>query len=306
MKIAIFGSGGLGAYYGIRLAQAGHSVSFIARGEHLNAMRNNGLKLQSTLGDVHLKNIAASNDPAFFGEQDLVLVSVKTWQLEQAAETMKPLLAEHTVVLPFLNGVDAPDVLGRILGRKHVLGGLSRIFSKIEAPGVIGHFNDSAFVEFGELDEQSITPRCENLLTTFQEAGVEAVASTNVRQSLWRKLILVSAWGGLGALTGCTMGELRKHLETRELITACADESRQVAECEGQIFSHDLSDELWGFYDGLPETASTSLSRDIQAGRPSELEAWHGVIVRLAEKHGIAAPNQRFVYHALLPLERKL
>lgn len=303
MKIAIFGSGGLGAYYGARFIESGHEVSFIARGAHLDVLNTNGLTVYSPVGDLQLE-VTATSEPAELGKQDLVIVAVKTWQLEAAAYSMVPLVAEPTMVLPFLNGVEAPDVLSDVLGKQHVLGGLSRIFSKIEAPGVIRHFNDSAYVEFGELDKTSTSTRCESLKKAFESAGVEAVISDDIRMNLWRKLILVSAWGGLGALSQCTMGELRKHTETRELITLCAQESQSVAHAEGHQFPEDLIDSMWAFYDALPDAATTSLSRDFLDNKPSELEAWHGVIVRLANRHGIDVPNQRFVYNALLPMER--
>lgn len=303
MKITIFGSGGLGAYYGARFIESGHEVSFIARGAHLEALNSSGLTVYSPLGDLQLQVTATSN-PADPGTQDLVIVAVKTWQLEAAAQQMVPLIAAHTIVLPFLNGVEAPDVLAKVLGKDKVLGGLSRIFSQIEAPGVIRHFNDSAYVEFGELDATGASARCQSLMEAFQTAGVETVVSDDIRLNLWRKLILVSAWGGLGALSRCTMGDLRKHPETRELITLCASEALSVAQAEGHRFPEDLIETIWAFYDALPDHASTSLSRDINDKRPSELEAWHGVIVQLAAQHSIDVPNQKFVYNALLPMER--
>lgn len=303
MKTAIFGSGGLGAYYGVRLSQAGHAVSFIARGAHLKEMTTRGLTLHSPAGDAHLTDIIATDEPASLGEQDLVIVAVKSWQLHDAAQAIKPLVGRHTIVLPFLNGVEASEGLARVLGEQHVLGGLSRIFSKIETPGVIRHFNDSAYVEFGELNGER-SDRCLSLDDVFTHAGIESVISDNIQLNLWRKLILVSSWGGLSALNGCSMGELRKHPETRELITSCAREACSVANAEG----HDLPDTListhWQFYDSLPAEADTSLSRDVRANRPSELEALHGVVVRLAEHHRIDVPNHRFIYQALLPRDR--
>jgi len=305
MKIAIFGSGGLGAYYGARFAETGHDVSFIARGAHLEAINKNGLTVLSPAGDIKLDNVTATSEPADLDAQDLVIVAVKTWQLQSAAQIMAPLVADNTMVCSFLNGVEAPDVLANELGEQHVLGGLSRIFSKIESPGVIRHFNDSAFVEFGEVTGQRDSDRCQSLKQAFESTGVEAVVSEDIRLNLWRKLILVSSWGGLGTLSQCGMGELRKHPETRELIASCGREAQSVAHAEGHHFSDDLSDTNWGFYDVLPEAATTSLSRDLLANKPSELEAWHGVIVRLAKRHGIEVPTQQFVYNALLPMERK-
>ncbi|MBX2882975.1 MAG: 2-dehydropantoate 2-reductase [Granulosicoccus sp.] len=306
MKITIFGSGGLGGYYGARFVQSGHDVSFIARGEHLDALQKDGLRVYSPQGDLHLPAVKATDDPSTLGTQDVVIVSVKTSQLPDAALAMAPLVDDNSLVVPFLNGVEAPDVLADVLGSQSVVGGLSRIFSKIEAPGVVRHFNDSAYVEFGELDGRKGSARCQQLLQAFREAGVEAELSENIRLNLWRKLILVSAWGGLGALCRSSMGELRKHPETRQLISSCATEAIAVANAEGFIFPDSLLDSHWRFYDDLPDGATTSLSRDLLANKPSELEAWHGVIVRLADQHGIEVPTQRFVYHALLPSERRL
>lgn len=306
MKIAIFGSGGLGGYYGVRFVEAGHDVNFIARGEHLRALQQDGFRVYSPQGDVHLPSIKVTDDPSTLGPQDVIVVAVKTWQLRDAALAMVPLVDGNTTVIPFLNGVEAPEILAAVLGETAVIGGLSRIFSKIEAPGIVRHFNESAYVEFGELDADNQSARCQSLLQAFQQAGVDAVLSENIRLNLWRKLILVSAWGGLGALSQSSMGDLRKHPETRQLISACAVESIAVAEAEGFRFPDNLLDSMWQFYDDLPEGATTSLSRDLLSSKPSELEAWHGVIVRLAEKHGIDVPHQRFVYHALLPSERRL
>lgn len=305
MNITIFGSGGLGAYYGARFSDAGHHVSFIARGAHLDAIKNNGLIINSPAGNLHLRSVNVTDNASSLGVQDLVIVAVKTPQLQAAAEAIVPLVSTNTMVVPFLNGVEAPDVLAHVLGETCVLGGLSRIFSKIEAPGIIRHFGESAYVEFGELKDSRTSSRCEKLKAAFEGAGVEAIISSNIRQNLWRKLILVSAWGGLGALSRNTMGGMRTQPETRALITACANETRRVAEAESYTFESGFIDNLWQFYDALPDEASTSLSRDWLADRPSELEAWHGHVVRLAEKHGIDVPYQRFIYHALLPRDRR-
>ena len=151
MKIAIYGAGGLGGYYGARLACAGNDVAFVARGAHLEAIRERGLRVSSPLGDMHLPDPAATDDPGDIGPVDLVVVAVKTWQIPQVAAAMGPLLGPDTVVLPFLNGVEASDELAAVVGSGRVLGGLSKVFSKIESPGVIHHFTPNVFVAFGEL-----------------------------------------------------------------------------------------------------------------------------------------------------------
>lgn len=150
MRIAIYGAGGLGAYYGARLHAAGHEVGYIARGAHLDAMHAKGLQVFSPLGDVHVAQPLASNAPADIGAVDLVIVAVKTWQIPDVARAMGPLLDTDTVVIPFLNGVEAPNGLADVIGADRVLGGLSKIFALIEAPGVIRHFSQAAYVEIGE------------------------------------------------------------------------------------------------------------------------------------------------------------
>ena len=193
MRFAVFGAGGLGAYYGARLAEAGHDVAFIARGAHLEAVRRGGLRVLSPLGDARLERCVATDDPREIGEVDAVLVAVKTWQVPDVARAMGPLLGPASVVVPFLNGVEAPDQLAEVLGAERVLGGLSTIFSMIEAPGVVRHLSDGAYLEIGELSG-TISERVERLRAVFEGAGVEAAATADVRSALWRKLLMVSSW----------------------------------------------------------------------------------------------------------------
>jgi len=304
MRFAIFGSGGLGGYYGARLAKAGHEVSFVARGAQLEAMRRDGLRVLSKLGDVHLEKPRASDDPRELGEADCVIVAVKSWQVGEAARAMGPLIGAQTTVLPFLNGVEAADQLGAVLGPERVLGGLSKVFSLIEAPGVIRHASAGAYVEIGELDG-SRSARTRALCEAFATAGVEAVLSGDIRGALWKKLVTVSSWAGLGALARSPMGELRKYAETRAMIDRAMDEGIAVGAARGHAMAADLKGELWRYYDGLPEGAIASMQRDIMAGRPSELDAWNGAVVRFGAQAGLETPVHRFTYHALLPMERR-
>lgn len=304
MRIAIYGSGGLGGYYGARLAEAGHEVGFIARGAHLEAIRANGLKVLSPLGDAHLKSPLASSNPADIGPVDVVIVAVKTWQVTEAAQAMKPMVGKDTMVVPFLNGVEAPDELAAVLGKGPVLGGLSKVFSLIEAPGVIRHLNPGAYIEIGELDGKP-SARVEVLRAAFAGAGADAKASAGIRLALWKKLLTVSSWAGLGALARSPMGVIMKTPETRALVELAMDEGIAV----GRKLGHDIGDgfkaELMGFYDGLPEGSTASMQRDLMAGKPSELDAWNGAIVRFGVKTCVDTPVHRFTYHALLPMERR-
>lgn len=304
MRFAIFGTGGLGGYYGARLAKAGHEVSFVARGAQLEAMRRDGLKVLSKLGDVHLESPRASDDPRELGEADCVIVAVKSWQVGDAAKAMAPLIGAETTVLPFLNGVEAADQLGAVLGAERVLGGLSKVFSLVESPGVIRHASPGAYVELGELDG-SRSARARALCEAFASSGVEAVLSGDIRSALWKKLVTVSSWAGLGALARSPMGELRKYPETRAMIDRAMDEGIAVGLARGHTMAADLKGELWRYYDGLPEGATASMQRDIMAGRPSELDAWNGAVVRFGAEAGLETPVHRFTYHALLPMERR-
>jgi 2-dehydropantoate 2-reductase len=304
MRFAIVGAGGLGGYYGARLAQAGHDVAFIARGAHLDAIRKNGLKVVSPLGDVHLKKPTVTSDPSEIGPVDVVVVAVKTWQVADAARAMRPMIGADTIVVPFLNGVEAPDELAAIVGAQHVLGGLSKVFSLIEAPGVIRHFNPGAYVEIGELGG-GLSPRVEALRAAFEQAGSQARTSADIRTELWKKLLTVSSWAGLGALSRSPMGVLRGQPETHALIDRAMDEGIAVGARRGHPITTDYKRELWKFYEAMPADATASMQRDLMAGKPSELDAWNGAIVRFGVEAGVDTPVQTFTYHALLPMERR-
>lgn len=303
MKIAIYGAGGLGGFYGARLACAGNDVAFIARGAHLAAMRERGLRVSSPLGDMHLPEPVATDNPGDVGPVDLVLVAVKTWQIPEVGAAMGPLIGEGTLVLPFLNGVEASDELAAVVGADRVLGGLSKVFSKIEAPGVIHHFTPNVFVAFGELDGTD-SGRVRTLLDMFSAAGVDAKVSPAIRVELWKKLLLVSSWAGLGALARSPMGVMREQPETRALIGRSMDEGLAVARASGHAVDPAYKDEMWAFYGTMPAGATASMQRDIMAGRPSELDAWNGAICRFGARAGIETPVHSFTYHTLLPMER--
>ena len=304
MRVAIYGAGGLGGFYGARLACAGNEVAFIARGAHLVAMRERGLQVSSPLGDMHVAEPVATDSPADIGPVDLVLVAVKTWQIPEVAAAMGPLLGEHTVVLPFLNGVEASDELGTVVGAERVLGGLSKVFSKIEAPGVIHHFTPNVFVAFGELDGAD-TERVRALRDMFSAADVDAEVSSAIRVELWKKLLLVSSWAGLGALARSPMGVMREQPGTRALVDRSMDEGLAVARATGHAIDAAYKDEMWAFYGAMPAGATASMQRDIMDGRPSELDAWNGAICRFGASAGVDTPVHSFTYHTLLPMERR-
>jgi len=303
MRIAIYGSGGLGGYYGARLVEAGHDVHFIARGAHLDAMRRDGLRVLSPLGDAHINSPQATPDPNEVGEVDLVIVAVKTWQVPEVAKAMQPMVGAHTRMVPFLNGVDSPGQLAQVHGSQRVMGGLSRIFSFIESPGVIRHLNPSAYVQIGDIDG-GVSESTENVRAMFEHAGVDAEVSDDIGSELWKKLLLVTSWAGISTLTGFALGVLREQPETRALIDASMDEGIAVGRALGHSIPENHKDTMWAFYDGLPPDVTASMMRDIRAGKPSELHAWNGAIVRYGEQTGVPTPVQHMVYQMLIPAER--
>lgn len=304
MRVAVFGTGGVGGYFGGRLAQAGTPVSFIARGTHLDAMRRDGLRVESVRGDFHLDRVDATADPAEVGEVDLVIVAVKTWQLPEVGEAIRPLLGPDTAVLTLQNGVDAPSVLGAIVGRERVVPGVARIFSAVGAPGLIRHVGGPASITFGEENGQP-SARVDRLRDALRDAGVAAEVPDDVQAALWEKFIFVVPMGGLGALSRAPVGVLRSIPETRRLLEEAMREIEAVAAARGIGLDAGIVERTLGLVDAQPEAGTTSLQRDITAGRRSELDAWTGAVVRLGAEAGVPTPLNGMIYHALLPLERR-
>jgi len=304
MRIAVLGSGGVGGYFGGRLAEAGEDVAFVARGAHLAAMRAHGLRVTSVAGDFTVHPVKATDDPATLGEVDLVLVGVKAWQVSEAAEAMRPLVGNSTMVLPLLNGIEAPDRLAAVLGADHVLGGLCRIIAYMAEPGHIRHVGVPPSVTFGELDAPT-SPRAEAVQRAFARArGVTAELVPDVRAAMWEKFLFIAAASGVGALTRAPVGVIRSQPETRRLLEQALEEIDAVARAHGVALPADAVARTLAFVDSLPADGTMSMQRDVIEGRPSELDAQTGAVVRLGEARGVAVPVHRLIYAALLPLER--
>lgn len=302
MKIAVLGVGGVGGYFGARLAQAGHEVHLIARGAHLEAIRAGGLRVVSPRGDVVAQPASATADPASIGPVDLVLVGVKSWQLAEAAASLAPLIGPTTVVLPLLNGVEAHDILAATLGPAHVLGGLCRIIAYIAAPGVIRHVGAEPTIIFGELDNRR-SARVEALQAAFSGAHVGAIVPPDIHVAIWEKFMLVATWSGLGAVTRAPIGVWLQLPGTRAMATAALHEVVALANARGVALAPTQVDATLRFLDTMPYEGTASMQRDIMEGRPSELEAQNGAVVRLGIAAGVPTPTHTFLYHALLPQE---
>jgi 2-dehydropantoate 2-reductase len=305
MKIAIFGAGGVGSYFGGRLAQAGEEVTFISRGEHLQAIRENELRVESILGDFSIHPAHATADPADIGPVDLVIVGVKAWQVTQAAEAMKPLIGPRTMVLPLENGISAPAELEAVLGREHVLGGLCRISVLIAAPGVVRHVAIQPVVVFGELDGKP-SERTEALKKTFDKChGLTAQVAADIHAALWQKFIFIVSVSGLGAATRQPMGGFRSVPETRRLLQAALEEVEALARAKGIALPEDIVAKTLGFIDSTPPNTYASMQNDLMNGRPSELESQTGTVVRMGKELGVPTPVNEFLYSILLPMEIK-
>jgi len=304
VRIAVFGSGAVGGYFGGRLAEAGEDVAFVARGEHLAAIRRSGLRVTSIDGDFVVQPARATDDPATLGAVDVVLLGVKAWQVAAAAGAIRPLVGPGTVVLPLQNGIEAPDLLADALGAEHVLGGLCRIIGYLVAPGQIRHAGAEPYIAFGSL-EPSTRDRAEALRTAFgRTRGVRAEIPSDIRAAMWSKFLFIAALGGVGALTRAPVGIIRGDPECRRLLQDAMVEIRAVAVGHGIALPADLVQQTLAFVDSLPADGTASMQRDIVHGRPSELDAQVGAVVRLGQRVGVAVPLNRIILSALLPLER--
>jgi 2-dehydropantoate 2-reductase len=305
MRIAVFGTGGVGGYFGGRLAQAGEEVIFIARGKHLAAMQKNGLRVESLKGDFDIKPVQVTDNPAEVGPVDVVLIAVKAWQVTEAAELSLPMIGPETIVVPLQNGVEAPTQLASILGEGPVLGGFCRIVSFIASPGQILQAGGDPYLAFGELDNRP-SERANRLLQAFNRAnGVIAEIPADIRVGMWAKFLLISGWSGMGAITRAPVGVWRELPGTRQLWQQSMWEVLTVAQAHQVALTEAHIQQATGYADGLTPQATASMQRDILAGRPSELDQLSGSVVRLGEVVGVETPVHAFIYSTLLPQELK-
>lgn len=302
MRIAVFGAGAVGGYYGIRLAQAGHDVSLVARGAHLAAIRAHGLRLESVVGDAILHASRVTDRPEDVGEVEWVICGVKSWQLPDAARAMRPLVGEAGSVLPLQNGVDAADVIAAELGPGRVIGGTTWILSEIAEPGLIRHTGAEPRIAIGELGGGSST-RVDALADALQRAGVNTRVSHDVLSEIWGKFLFIAAVSGVGAVTRQPLGAWRDVPETRALLRAAVAEAAAVGRARGVALAEDVVERTLDFVDRLPPHSTASMQRDVAAGRPSELDAQSGALVRLGREAGVDVRAHAFIEAALRPAE---
>ena len=298
MRIVVYGTGGVGGYFGGRLAHAGEDVTFIARGEHLRAIKANGLRVDSPNGDFVIHPARATDNIDDAGETDLVILGVKAWQVPDAARAIKPVVGPTTTVLPLQNGVDAVPQLVAELGSANVVGGLCRIVSYVVEPGHIRHAGFAPTVIIGELDNQR-TERITKIEEIFKHAGVDTTIAADIQVALWTKFLFIASFSGVGALANAPAGVLRSDPKRRAQMLSAMEEIYALAHARGVKLPEDSVEKVMAAVDNLPADATSSMQRDIAAGKPSELESQNGAVVRMARESGIDVPTHTLIYQTL-------
>ena len=299
MRIAIVGAGGVGGYFGAKLARAGESVVMLARGAHLDAIRRHGLRVRSAVDGEFTAKADAVESFADQAPVDMALFCVKSFDTREAAEALRPVLGRDTGVVSLQNGVDNEEILDDVLGAGRALGGAAFVFSTIESPGVIAHTLLGRIV-FGELDGR-VSERATRLRDALAAAGVPVELSTEVRRVLWEKYLLISAQAGTTALTRAPIGVIRQIPETWRMYRRIVEELAAVARAVGVTLPADVVETIIKNASALAPTAFSSLHHDLVHGRRLELEALHGHAVRLGERLGVPTPTVFAVYAALKP-----
>ena len=306
MKIAIIGAGGVGGYFGARLAAAGHEVAFIARGAHKDAMKANGLTVHSPLGEIHLPAPDVVDDPAAVGPREAVLFCVKLWDVPGAAEMVRPMLASGGCVVPIQNGVSVTDTLSGLLGAGRVLGATTQISVSIEAPGVIRHHGDFARLIFGEPGVGGApggggSARVERLAAACQAAGIEARVSPDIEAEIWEKFIFLAPMAGATAFYRAPIGAIRDHPERWTRLEAMVRETAAVGRAKGVALAVDAEQGPLDFLRKLPPAMKSSMLLDLERGRRLELAWLNGEVVRLGVELGVPTPETAAVFEALEP-----
>ena len=299
MRLAIVGSGGVGGYFGGRLAASGIDVTFIARGAHLDALRTRGLRIDSPLGDVHLRQVRATHDPSTIGPVDVVFFTVKLYDTESAAALLPPLIGPQTVVVPFQNGVQSVDALTRAVGPSHSAGGTAFVYAVVTEPGVIRHTANDRLT-FGELNG-SRSARMEQLHAACLAAGFNATLSEYIEVDIWIKFVWLSVFSGVTTVTRLPIGPLREDPDLLALCQAAAMETMAVAHAKGIPLPAKVLDDMMAGFQNLPPQAKSSMLDDLERGRRLELPWLSGEVVRLGEEVGVLTPTHRFITTVLTP-----
>jgi 2-dehydropantoate 2-reductase len=294
MRVAMVGAGGVGGYFGARLADGGHDVAFLARGRHLDAIRRTGLRVRSPRGDLHLPHPTASDDPAEIGPVDVVVVAVKLWDTEQAVAALAPLVSDRTAVVSFQNGVLKDDVLTRVVGARHAMGGACYIAATIAEPGVIEHSGALQKLVIGEYDG-SRSVRVEALRDACLDGGIDVEVSDRVERTIWEKFVFLVGLSGTTSLARTTIGPIRDNSRSRAFLHDVMDEVVRVARAQGVALPDDYSDDRLAFIDTVPASMTSSMHRDLEQGHRLEVDWLSGDVVARGARLGVPTPANRAI-----------
>jgi 2-dehydropantoate 2-reductase len=299
MKVAVIGAGGVGGYFGGLLARAGHEVTFIARGPHLRAIQDNGLRVESQLDGTFTVPGNATSNTSSVGEQDLVIFTVKMYHNSDAVSAVLPLIGPETVVLTLQNGIDNGEILAETVGEDHVMIGSAYMEGRISEPGVVTQ-NGPGIAAFGEMNV-GISRRGENLLQRFQEAGWRVNLHENMPGMLWKKFAYIAGSAAVCAAANCVYEEMRTKPETRQLIRDAIEEVLAVGKARGAPIMPDSLAWAMDSLDRFPGQGRASMAKDFTDQRPVELEGLTGTVVRMARELKIPTPANDFLYAILKP-----
>ncbi len=304
MKIVVMGTGGVGAYYGGLLARKGQDVTFIARGAHLRAIRNTGLRIKSVHGDFSISPAKATDKPAEVGPVDLILVAVKTYHTDAAAQAIRPMVGPDTIVVSLQNGVDSAERIGAVVGMEHMLGGATWLSAAIEEPGVVGQYSDFRRIAIGEFSRR-ITPRLESVGEALLSTGATVDISEDISRIIWTKFAFIAPVAAISCLTRVSFGEFRDVPEARATLAAAIGEVATVAKASGVVLDADVVEKTLVFLDNSAAAMKTSMQRDMESGKPAELDSLIGVVARMGEKYKVPTPVMDFAYAMLKPAALK-
>jgi len=306
MKFVVIGTGGVGGYFGGKLAQAGQDVTFIARGEHLQAIRQKGLLVDSVSGDFLIHPAKVTDKLSAVGTVDVVLLCTKAWNVPDVIEQMQPLMGEQTYCIWLGNGIYPTEQLEKAFGPNHVLGGFCRISSFNVGPGHIRHVGVAPYIAFGELDN-SHSQRAEKLREVFARIPeIKVEIPPDIQVGIWEKFIYVAAVSGVGAVTCQPNGVFRSVPETREMLISSLEEILKVGQARGVNLGNDLVQKMVNNnIDKGPADVIASMHKAIMEGKPSELDDQTGAVIRMGRQLGVPTPTNEFIYAALLPMELK-
>jgi 2-dehydropantoate 2-reductase len=300
LKITVIGPGGVGGYFGARLAAAGNDVTFVARGAHLDAMKKNGLRLDSEIGPLHLNPVKVVGDAREIAAADVIIFAVKMRDTESAARSLTGLTAKGATVFTFQNGVESAERVGNIVGKEHVVPGVARIGSHISAPGVVKQIGTFCRLEFAEADGKP-SPRTTAFLEACRRAGFEAVMPANIEREIWMKFAMLAPLAGMTALTRAPIGPIRANAQSRALLQAAVEETVAVGVALKTGLTPGDADAVMKLIDTFPKEMMASMAHDLLAGKPIELDGLSGAVARLGEGCRVPAPTHKFIAQALAP-----